>query len=283
MSSSPSSSVVAARKALANRLVGLRRDAGITGDALSARCGWHPAKTSRLQSGKAAPTDADIRAWCKACDAEGQIPDLIAAARAVDSLYTEWRRMERAGLKAAQESVFDLYKQTRLFRVYASKVIPGMVQTREYTAAALRSIQRSRVEIDDVEAAVEARMERQRMLFGVGARRFILTIEEWALRSGVCGPEVLAGQLGHLITVSTMPSVHLGIIPMQAERTVSPAEDFYMFDDRQVSVELTAGYLRHTEPREIEDYTRAFAELSEMAVYGAQARLLITRAINALG
>lgn len=101
MSSSPSSSVIEARKALADRLVALRKDAGLTGDELSARCGWHPAKTSRIQNGKSAPSEDDLRAWCTACGAADQVPDLIAAARAVDSMYTDWRRMERTGLRAA--------------------------------------------------------------------------------------------------------------------------------------------------------------------------------------
>ncbi|MGW6396084.1 Scr1 family TA system antitoxin-like transcriptional regulator [Streptomyces sp. NPDC055103] len=162
---SPSSVVVEARKALALRLKNIRKDAGLTGEELSARCRWGPAKTSRIQSATRAVSESDIRLWCIACGAEDQIPDLIAAARAVESMYTEWRQMERTGLRAAQESVETLYEHTRLLRVYASRVLPGMVQTREYTAAVLCSIQRDRgVAVDDVDAAVEARMERQKVL-----------------------------------------------------------------------------------------------------------------------
>lgn len=281
MSSSPSSSVVAARKALADRLVEIRKDAGITGEELSVRCGWHAAKTSRIQSGKAAPSENDIRLWCTASGSTGQIPDLIAALRAVESMYTEWRRMERTGLLAAQVSVANIYQRTRAFRVYASRVVPGMVQTREYTAAVLHSIQRSRVLIDDVEEAVEARMERQRMLFS-GHRRFALLVEEYVLRTTVCDAETMAGQLEHLLTVGSIPSVSLGIIPMKPDRGSLPVEDFYMFDDAQVSVELTSGYLRLTEPREVEDYAKTFASLSGMAVYGATARAMIASAIGSL-
>lgn len=283
MSASPSSSVVAARKALANRLTEIRKDAGITGDELSVRCSWHPAKTSRLQSGKAAPSDSDIRAWCHACDADRLVLDLIAAARAVESMYTEWRRMERSGLRAAQESVADLYQRTHVFRVYSSRVMPGMMQTREYTAAVLRSIQRSRVPIDDVEAAVDARMDRQHRLFNSGRHRFAMLVEEYVLRSAVCDPTTMAGQLGHLISCSAMPIVSLGVIPMGTDRNHLPVEDFYMFDEAEVAVELTSGYLRLTEPREIGDYAQAFNELSELAVYGAPARAIITAAIVALG
>ncbi|MDH6134495.1 transcriptional regulator with XRE-family HTH domain [Kitasatospora sp. MAA4] len=282
MSSTPSSSVIEARKAIANRLVEIRKDAGLNGDELSARCDWHAAKTSRIQSGKSAPSETDICTWCTACGAEDQIPDLIAAARAVESMYTEWRRMERTGLRAAQESVAALYQRTRLFRVYASRVMPGMVQTREYTAAVLRSIQRERVAVDDVEEAVESRMERQHALFS-GRHRFGLLIEEYVLHSAVCDPETMAGQLGHLIAVSASPYVSLGIIPTGTGRPHLPVEDFYMFDEAEVAVELTSGYLRITQPGEIAAYVRTFTGLAEMAVHGAKARALITAAIDARG
>ncbi|GAA2832091.1 helix-turn-helix transcriptional regulator [Kitasatospora paracochleata] len=282
MAYTPSSSVVAARKALAVRLQDIRKDAGITGRELSARCGWHPAKTSRIQDGKAAPSEADIRAWCEACGAEDQTADLIASSRAVDSMYVEWRRMERAGLRQAQESVLPLYERTKGFRVYASRVVPGMLQTKAYTTAVLQAVQRSRGTLDDVEAAVEARMDRQRMLFS-GGRTFALVVEEAVLRGGVCDADTMAGQLGHLITISTLPAVSLGVIPFRHERLRSPAEDFYMFDDAQTSVELASGYLQLTQPHEVAMYARTFTELSRMAVYGSNARAVIAAAIDTLG
>ncbi|WP_369184326.1 helix-turn-helix domain-containing protein [Streptomyces sp. Y1] len=282
MSSTPSSSVIEARKALANRLVGIRKDAGLTGDELSARCGWHPAKTSRIQSGKSAPSEDDLRAWCAACGADAQLTDLIAMARAVESMYTQWRRMERTGLRAAQESVNALYERTSLFRVYASRVIPGMVQTPEYTAAVLRTIQRERVPVDDVEEAVQARLDRQRMLFS-GRHRFGLLIEEYVLRAAVCDAETMADQLNNLIAAATSPFVSLGIIPTGCDRPQLPVEDFYMFDEAEVAVELTSGYLRITQPHEIADYSRTFTALARMAVHGTRARQIITSALTTLG
>ncbi|MFF6772683.1 helix-turn-helix domain-containing protein [Streptomyces sp. NPDC012637] len=281
--SSPSSSVTEARKALARRLMNIRKDAGLSGEGLSVRCGWGASKTSRIQSASRPPSEADIRAWCTACGAEEQIPDLIAAARAVESMYTEWRQMEGNGLRAAQDSVATLYERTRLFRVYASRVLPGMVQTRQYTAAVLRSIQRDRsVAVDDVDEAVQARVARQRALFS-GRHEFGLVIEEYVLRAAVCDAEAMAAQLDRLISVSARPYVSLGIIPIGAGRTTLPAEDFYMFDEAEVAVELTSGYLRITQPSEISDYNRAFAQLAAMAVHGPEARALILGAIDALG
>ena len=58
---------------------------------------------------------------------------------------------------------------------------------------------------------------------------------------------------------------------------------FFLFDDEQVDVELVSGWLRVTQPSEIEMYAEAFARLAEIAVYGGAARALINQAIDAIG
>jgi hypothetical protein len=93
----------------------------------------------------------------------------------------------------------------------------------------------------------------------------------------------MAAQLGHLMTVGAMPCVSLGIIPMASPgRTRWPLETFHMYDDTLVSVELLSARVTVTQPSEIELYERAFAGLQQLAVYGAEARLLIMEAIAAL-
>ena len=81
-----------------------------------------------------------------------------------------------------------------------------------------------------------------------------------------------------------MPTVSLGIIPLDADRSgMWPVESFFVFDDVQVNVELVTGFLTITQPREIAMYEKGFAELSRLAVYGRRARALIAAAISAVG
>lgn len=266
---------------LADRLGEIRRDAGLTGRDLAQLCGWHPSKSSRIENARTPPSADDIRAWCEACGAPGQIEGLIASLRAVEGAFVEWRRMERAGLRQAQEARLPLYERTRNFRSYSSWLIPGLIQTRAFTEAALRAIQRRRGLVDDVEEAVAARLERQRVLYE-GDHRFAFLIEESVLRCGIGGADVMAGQLGHLITIGSLPNVSLGIVPMGPDRVRWPVEGFWIFDTAQVNVELISGYLTITQPREVEMYADTFAELANLAVYGAGARALITSAIDTL-
>jgi len=101
---SPSSSAQAARKVVAQRLRGMRRRAGLTVTELADRCGWHHAKTSRIENARTAPNATDIRLWCRACDALDQADDLISQSLHAESMYTEWRTEVRHGLKALQGS-----------------------------------------------------------------------------------------------------------------------------------------------------------------------------------
>jgi transcriptional regulator with XRE-family HTH domain len=277
-----SSSAWQARQALGARLGEIRKDAGLTGRALAELCGWHEAKVSRIEHARTAPSADDIRLWCQHCEASAETDNLLASLRSVADMFVEWRRIERTGLKRAQEAVLPLWERTRIFRAYSGWLIPGAVQTPAYTRAILRAIATRRGLPDDTDEAADVRADRLRLL-REGDHRFFVVIEESLLRTVIGGADVMAGQLGHLITVASLPSVSLGIIPMGLERDVVwPVEDFWIFDERQVNVELVSGWLTLTQPREGGMYANAFSDLSDLAVRGAKARALITKAIDAL-
>ena len=283
MADSQYSSAQSARQALANRLQEIRLDAGLTARALSAAAGWHEAKTSRIEHSKQQPTEADVRAWCYVCSKPKLIPELIAELRAVKSMWLDWRRAEQTGLKHLNAAVRELYERTRQYRSYCHTMIPGLLQTRDYTAAVLTSMRdRRQVPVDDVEATVVERMARQHILYE-GDHRFAFVLEEAALYYQVGGPAVQAGQLRHLGDVMQLPSVSLAIIPNVVDRSTRwPVEDFYLFDNAQANVELVAGFLTITQPREVAMYAESFTALAKLAVHGAEARCLIAGALAQL-
>ncbi|MFG2784880.1 helix-turn-helix domain-containing protein [Streptomyces prunicolor] len=260
----------------------MRKDAGLSARALAQLADWHESKCSRLERGHTPPSDADIRTYTTLCEAQGQTEDLIATARGIEGAYVQWRRMERAGLKRVQQSVAPLFERTRRFRVYQSWVIPGLLQSAAYTRAVLSTVAHLRDVPDDVDDAVTVRMDRQRVLHS-GDHRFAMLVEEWVLRTVIGDSETMVGALGHLISVASLPSVSVGVIPLGTPRGAGwPVESFTVYDDAQVNVELVSAHLTVTQPGEIAEYTKAFAELSAIAVYGTRARSLITAAIDDL-
>jgi transcriptional regulator with XRE-family HTH domain len=267
---------------LGNRLREIRTDAGLTGRDLGTLAGWHSSKVSRIEFGKQNASADDIRAWCEHCGAESQVKDLLASLRAVEGMFVEWYRLERAGLKAAQESVVPLWERTRRFRIYSSWLIPGPLQTPAYIRAALTAIMSRRKTTDDVDAALRVRVEKQHVIHE-GGHRFAVVLEESVLRYPIGGADTMAGQLGHLLNVGSLPSVSLGVIPLGVDRSkLWPVEGFWMFDDEVINVELVSGHLTITQPTELAMYADTFGELSAQAVHGPAARNLITSAISAL-
>lgn len=282
MSISPSSSAQSAREGVARQLRELREDAGLTVTQLAATCGWHHAKTSRIENAKTPPSARDIRAWCDTCRAPARADDLIATSRHAEMLYTEWRRRARTGMRHLQNSYVELYRATRVFRVYSPTLVPGLVQTQGYAAALLGANARLLDVPDDGADAAAARVERSQVIHEPG-HRCLLLIEEAALYYQLGDAEAMAAQLGHLLTVGALPAVSLGIIPMSTpDRAIWPQEVFHVYDDTLASVELLSAQVNITTPSEIGLYLRAFEQLRGMAVYGAQARALVLTATAAL-
>jgi transcriptional regulator with XRE-family HTH domain len=276
-----STPVQQAREALGARLREIRKDAQLTARALAAALGWHFTKVSKIENGARPPSEEDIRAWCTACDAAGQIADLIATVRHIEAMYHEYRRQMQAGLKHLTESSVPLYEQTALFRIYDNTVVPGLFTTAEYAAAIFRFWVGFMGLPDDTEAAVQARMERQRVLY-TGDRQFRVVLEEQVLRTRVGDDDVMAGQLDRLLAVMSLPRVKIGIIPGAGVRHSLTQGSFWMFDDSRVRIETVSASLTITQPRDIALYARVFGLLQESAVYGREARQLIGRALRDL-
>src|SRR3990170_3645773 len=137
VSTSSSDAARKAQQALGQRLRDLRKDAGLSGRALAAATGWHFTRVSKIENGVQAPTDHYIRTWCGVCDADGQAADLIAQARAVESMYVEFPRRTRAGLKQLMLAPLPLYERTERFKIYEHNVVPGLLQTASYAQAML--------------------------------------------------------------------------------------------------------------------------------------------------
>lgn len=264
-----------AREALGARLKDLRKDAGITGRALALAAGWHEAKVSKIEHGRQNPTEADLNAWCIHCNCLEQLPDLRATVRGIEAMYVEWRREMRTGLRRLQESFVPLWETTHLFRIYEPGLIPGLFQTAEYATSIIsHNIERFKTP-NDLEDAVAARMERQRVLY-FGDRRFLVVLEEQALRTRVGDAQTMAGQLDRILAVMGLQRVSMGIIPSMGERQAWTSEGFWIYDQSKVIVETRSAVLTISQPREVAVYADVFDRLQRSAVFGEKARAVIS-------
>ncbi len=174
------------------------------------------------------------------------------------------------------------YEQTSVFRIYEHNVVPGLFQTADYCAAMLSFWIGFLQTPDDLDAAVAVRMQRQQVIYERG-RRFAVVLEEQALRTLFGDIEVQAGQLDRLLTVMSLPSVSVGIIPLMVARTGVASTGFWIFDEAMVALETPTASIEVTRPQEIALYGRMFGHLQTTAVYGRQARAIVSAAVRDLG
>lgn len=280
-----SSSARAARQHLADQLREIREAARLSGRGLARTAGWHESKVSRVEHGVRAISIADLETWLHVCGVPpGRAEELRAEHQSAAGTWTSYQRLNRAGLRGAQRSVRSWFEQTSLMRVYQPKVVPGLLMTQAYTTEALRSVRDAQnVAVDDIAEAVAERMDRQHVL-REGGHRFAFVVEEAVLHCRAVPLEVHRDQLRHLLMVMSLPSVSLGVIPLDAPRPLAwPSEAFTMFDDGLVAVELVSGFLSVTQPAEVAMYLREWAALSALAVHGRKVRRIINAALKVLG
>jgi hypothetical protein len=250
---------------------------------LAARMTVSAAKVSRIENAITPPAKADIVAWCQACDAPCDAPDLVAMNQQADELYVEWRRRHRSGLLHAQELQLGIDQRARLQRSYSSVAIPGPFQTFDYALAMLSAFARFHGgQPGDLEVAAAKRVERSALLRS-GAHRFVVLVEEHLLRQRFGGSALMRGQLEHLLDLQRLPAVAFGVVPFTAERpNMWCPESFRIYDRDLVQLETLAAVVSVTSPADVALYERAFVELGRMAVYGQAASQRIQAAMREL-
>jgi transcriptional regulator with XRE-family HTH domain len=269
-----------AREALGIRLRDIRRDAGLSGTVLAQRAGWQPSKVTKIEHGRQSPSEADLRVWCDLCEQPGELADLTAAVRNIETQYMEWRRIMRSGVKRRQEASGAIYDRARLFRIYEPQVMPGLLQTREYALSVLSiSVNFFRIP-DDAEEGATARVERQTVLTH-GDRNFHMLLGEGCFHTNIGGAEVMAGQIEHLLGLLRLPRLRIGVIPANAPYRVPLHNGFWIMDDSLVQFDTYAAEVSLIRPEEIELYARAFERLATLALYGPEARAIIEAALAA--
>jgi transcriptional regulator with XRE-family HTH domain len=163
---SGSTSVDEARNALGRRLRELRQQTELTGKQLAELLSWPPSKVSKLENGRQTPTDDDILAWTRATGREGEAGALLASLHTLEVQHAEWQRLLKGGMRVHQVELAEQDQKAKLYRVFESAAIPGLLQTPEYARARFAQAVMVHKTSNDINEAVRARMQRRRCSTG---------------------------------------------------------------------------------------------------------------------
>jgi len=140
-------------------------------------------------------------------------------------------------------------------------MITGLLQTPEYARASLG------VFPGDHTQAIARRLDRQATLYNP-AKRFTFILTEAAVRWQIVEPAVMAVQLGRLASLSELPNIRLGVIPLEAYVPDGPLNTFTVYDDRIATAETFGGVIMMRDPRDVAYHLELFAFFERYAVFG---------------
>lgn len=195
------------------RLQSLREAADFTRDDAARVLLCSVDKIGSFERGRTAIPPRDLRDLLDLYQVRGaaraELEDLAGKARK--------RRPPTAWSAAVPERLrrfFRLEETAHRIRTYNPDLVHGLAQTEAYARAliggegVLRPVQ--------VEQLVDARMARQARLTGPTPVRLTIALPEVAVRSGVGGPDVMRGQVRHLIDLSESGRADIRVIPYGA-------------------------------------------------------------------
>lgn len=263
---------------LAERLIGLRKSARLTGGVLAGSLGWPRSKVSKIENGKQLPSVQDIREWAAACGHPEVTNELLDLRAEAETVHTRWRRRLRdGGQSAVQQDIGTLTEAATRIRNAEVAVIPGLLQTAGYARAIAAQVSAINANAD-IDAAVEARMRRQEILYKPG-KTFEFVMTEAALRMLSCPRRVMLGQLDRLMSMD-LENVTLGIIPMRRELQMALYNGFLLLDD--LLVVESYGYEDQVTGELAEAHARIFDMLMAESATEEDARRLIAAAAASL-
>ncbi|MEU2654442.1 helix-turn-helix transcriptional regulator [Streptomyces sp. NPDC007325] len=251
---------------LAALLKEVRKRSGLTGTRVAARCTMSQSKVSRIENGRVRPSLVDVEQFLRACDAP---PTLVAQVMALARLaHTEWqgaRGLRRKGLDKKQHELAGLEASSTDFRFFLLSMMTGLLSTPEYIRASLAHIP------GDHSRTIAKKLERQQILYD-RSKRFTFVLTEMAVRWPLVGPDALAVQIDHLASLTHLPNVRLGVIPLSTPTGPAPLNTFTVYDDRIATVELSSGVMVFRDPRDVMGHLAEFTHLEERALFGEDAR-----------
>jgi hypothetical protein len=174
----------------------------------------------------------------------------------------------RRGLHYKQKELAALEAETQHARFFLPLMITGLLQTPEYARASLAGFP------GDHHQAIARRLDRQSALY-TPARRFTFILAEAAVRWQVCEPLVMAAQADRLASLSELPNVTIGVIPLDSRVPDGPLNTFTVYDERIVTAETFTGVIMMRDPRDVAYHLELFAFFERYAVTGDAVRALL--------
>ncbi|WP_214402643.1 helix-turn-helix domain-containing protein [Pseudonocardia lacus] len=273
----------AMRRRLRVELRRLRTAADLTQREVADALEWSPSKIIRIESGQVGITVTDLKALVGHYGLND--PDEVAALTELARGSKRQPFVEFRDVLTAETIKFLGYEASasRILQAQPS-VVPGTLQTEEYSRALLKGYGRSAKAIDRV---LESRRDRQEVLERDPAPELSFMLDEAILRRQVGGPGVMRNQFNRLLELSERPNITIRIIPFEVGAYEALRGPFVLLEFPEASdpdvvyLEYSRGPSTFTDdPGVAADYQERFLALEDLAAPAARFPEYIERALR---
>ena len=232
-------------------------------------------KVSRIETGRLLPSVVDVDRILRSLDVDQATrAEVLALARVANVEYQDVRASVRRGLHHRQRELAALEAQATEMRHFLPALITGLLQTPEYMRAAMQTPMQPATA--DTSKAVALKIQRQAILHD-SSKNFEFLITESALRWQLCEPPVMALQVDRLVSLSWLPNIRLGVLPLAALVRDGAYHTFVIYDGRLVTIELFTGQVVLRDPKDTLHYRDLFGFFGSHALWGEEARAFLAQ------
>ncbi|RDI52844.1 helix-turn-helix domain-containing protein [Nocardia mexicana] len=274
----------ALRIAVGGQLRKLREQCEITREAAGEHIRGSHAKISRLELGRTGFKERDIRdllTLYKVTDPEEREAFLELVRKANQPGW--WHRYSDL-LPQWFETFIGLEHASHSIRTFEAQLVPGLLQTEDYTRAIVS------LGHEEAEAArrVELRRRRQEILNREGGPTLWAVLDETVLHRPIGGNDVLRGQLEHLVEMSDRLNVTIQVLPYAAGGHAAAGSSFTMLRFAEpelpdiVYIEQLTSALYLDRLQDLELYRRVMDRLSVQAEPPDRSRKMLVAAAESL-
>jgi transcriptional regulator with XRE-family HTH domain len=247
-----------------------RLRAGLERPEVGARTGYSPSTIAAYEQGRRIPPPKFIDVVDELLDAGGLLKEMK-------------EEVARAQYPAFFRDAARLEAQAVELHVYATRAVPGLLQTEEY-ARAVCAMWRPLLDVEVIEQRVTARMARKDIFARRPAPHLTFVIEEAVLHRPLGGEAVWRGQMEHLLLVGEQRNVEIQVMPLSRKEHAGLAGPFTLMetkDERRIAyTEVQGDSHVHTERGKVRELETAYGSLRAQALTPAESLSLIEKLLG---
>ncbi len=213
-----------ARRRLRTELTRARQRAGFTQHQVAEALGVSLSTVVRAETGVTGISVRDVAAYVGLYGSADRLDELTQLAR--DSRSLPWRNYKDVVSKESLE-FFGYEAAADVRRQFQNAIVPGLLQTPDYTHALLTGA--FDMEVSEAERSADLRRERQMLAFAdASTSHFVL--DEAVLRRVVGDESVMRRQLDHILGIADSERVAVQILPLTAGTNFSMRGPFILLE-----------------------------------------------------